>query len=1541
MYKKMIGLILAISMLIVSLPILALPLAAQETAELDSTSFMADRVVSTTADPMTYYAWAEANSGLDKTAETYEDDLAAYMNTEAAKAAFREYYFTMGKVVWSGDWMTGGIHNTTGAFEPIAYHTQFVAPTWQKWSGAQWYSTRSAAETFMTQYLAGSTNIKLWDKANIPLHSYVTSTNAGRSSLSYKAYFSYTYTVPAEKSGLVQLAILPDNYTVVNSTACFCVMLNDEIVWPSDADISKPQTTWGTGYTSKYQLVAAVAEIALTVKSGDQIHFVATDKSANTVKLNPRITYTDSGAWVPTTSTAGKDLLMSPSSSTGLSLLTYEQFCAQELTTTDETSKAAYKDYVLNFTSAITWTGNWSAGNSVLSGNAYVYEPIAYRLAHASASWSALKSVGSRYTTASAMISILDKHLISDAGTTDDLWKQNGVIYGMKSNVNGVSSLLNSKNGSNAGVCTWAYTVPNGVTELSPSASSATVYAGASKANNTRVCIMKNGVPVWPTGATTDAATWATKTTQGWAAVYPTADELNNAWANVKISVQPGDVISVCYKEGGADVQHKCAFSMTDTKTSTTETYAYNGFTSKENPVTYAAFCAANSTARAAATAYAKHAYAQYLLEKTKVTYQGDWSLGQMTTGAAFRLLAYLNVLQGKTHTGGYTQTSNPYVATEEGMKDLLSAYLAGNTADMAGFASDAWLLGKAGYVAHASGANTLAYRYTMPQAGRVRLSLADGLCSDPNATMAVCVMLDGKVIWPSDALIDKTDTWAVLTSNTLDRLNKTLSSVKPYAEEGKHLDFLVNLQGAAAGSTYSLNPCVEIFSPIAELFELQGSATLGRAFGAVFIATYPDKTVADAADVTLSPSSAIAAHITQTITDVENDNGTLTRYYYLSGFAASELTEPISYTIQASAYGESKTASGSVAVADLISYHLKIEGGEVDIGDETSTLALATLNYAAAAQNYFSHNISKPANATVPEGQREPGVKISDREIADLSTRKTEGAVLHYTQASLLLNEVVTLKLALDANAPIADLTSLSLVVKTADGSIYEANTLIAYRDDDKNHTRIKAYADIPMLYYSSELTFGVYCDGVLISDELTYGVGCYAKRTYGTSDKQDAVLDSMLMLGDAATDYRNNVENVLTNGGAAIPANPGDTIDLSCYSVLIGGVVRTGSEVTWIVDCDELQIAQDRYVLAPTTAGSYRLLVVYDEYVIATAVAVCDENGEYTVDTVDKNTAAIIDLSAYGAAAELAGATVPDYWTWALNVAAYTVDQNEKKAGGGMSSFFFVTDTHWENNNKKTFDIANYLYEEAGIQHLVFGGDYINGSTTIEAAEPKVAAFLAAMETFRGDWYAVRGNHDNNGAWEPETAGDVWTDAEYYEKFHQYSANAREDGELYNYVDDADAKIRYYFFDDGSTNPYGATDVNTAAYATQMAWLKETAATLEEGWGIVVVQHRPRDFANQLLPVLNEIDKTNDVIAVFGGHHHRDLSTLTDGGYYIITTTSDAGGSTSAGDPITPNRTPGTSIEQLMEIVQIDRVNRKVYLIRVGAGASRVFDY
>ena len=59
-------------------------IAGGGTAFVTSTATAGVRAVSTTTDPMTYYAWAEANCGLDTASETYVDDLAAYMNTDAA-----------------------------------------------------------------------------------------------------------------------------------------------------------------------------------------------------------------------------------------------------------------------------------------------------------------------------------------------------------------------------------------------------------------------------------------------------------------------------------------------------------------------------------------------------------------------------------------------------------------------------------------------------------------------------------------------------------------------------------------------------------------------------------------------------------------------------------------------------------------------------------------------------------------------------------------------------------------------------------------------------------------------------------------------------------------------------------------------------------------------------------------------------------------------------------------------------------------------------------------------------------------------------------------------------------------------------------------------------------------------------------------------------------------------------------------------------------------------------------------------------------------
>ncbi len=172
---------------------------------------------------------------------------------------------------------------------------------------------------------------------------------------------------------------------------------------------------------------------------------------------------------------------------------------------------------------------------------------------------------------------------------------------------------------------------------------------------------------------------------------------------------------------------------------------------------------------------------------------------------------------------------------------------------------------------------------------------------------------------------------------------------------------------------------------------------------------------------------------------------------------------------------------------------------------------------------------------------------------------------------------------------------------------------------------------------------------------------------------------------------------------------------------------------------------------------------------------------------------------------------------------------------------------------------------------------------------------------------------------------------------------------------MDDATAKIRYYFLADYSNGPTKDnvdTDtkegVNAVAYADQLAWLQKTAADLEEGWGIIVTEHRmfasgpntnptTSEFYDALIPVLNEIDAKNEIIAVFSGHTHWDAAVQTTGGYYVIATTNDGG----AADPYLPALEAGTNHEQRMDIVQIDRENHKIYLTRVGSGECRTFTW
>ncbi len=1845
---------------------------AEENKDLGSSRFVTDRQVSVTSDPMTYSAWAAENGKTES------------MNDDATKAAYREYFFTKGKVIWSGDWMTGGINRSTGRFEPIAYHAQFAGSTWDTWTGSSWYSTKSATDAFLTQYLNGATNVLLWGVENVPFHvDLPTKPNSARFSKANVAYFSFAYTVPADMAGTVELSVLDYGYTSINTTTRMIIMLNDEIVWPNNGNSVSvsDSSTWKTDIQSIAHLNAALGELSLEVETGDMIHFVITDGGANTVKLDPCVTrvkepapkastsiydgalglpidekafadycakeldpdldsskqaykdyvlnYTEklvwtgdwtaggsavkNGAlvyepieysiyhsgkgWSDALSNSGTHYMASESfietllndylksstakpshwsrqyvvygrydkdrrvpmgllNSTGLAagyqtwmytvpsgvseitpyfssdsylfgqkpsaetyicimkngvpvwpagatvdntstwakkgngysgdaptaaelnaawsslkisvtegdqiafayvdkvsdklcgyrfgvidnatnakniydpqiasysvgdvplsyaefcaansparasgsayaqseeflysyirdeyvgqLMTYAEFCAQPLVPEDESSKQAYRDYVLNYTEKLVWTGDWTAGGSVVKNGALVYEPITYSIYHSGKGWSdAISNSGTHYmATKSTVATILNEYLKSSTAKPSHWGKDYG-IYARYNNNNRIPMGLLNSTKTTTSYQTWMYTVPSGVSEITPYFSSDSYLWGATSSTETYICVMKNGVPVWPAGATVDnTSTWAKKG-NGYEGNAPTAAELNAAWSSLKISVTEGDQIAFAYVDKVSDKPCAYRFGIIDNATGTKNIYdpAKASKSVGDVPLSYTEFCAANSPARAPGAAYTQNAdfLYSYILAETAVSQQGDWNIGQLASSDDFRPLANLIVINGKSAIDGYGMGSTIYATTDAGMRNMLDAYLSGETVYLSMLTDDEVFClapnGKyAAYVVGNSDDTVTAYRYTMMQNGRVHLSLNDASAFD-NGNTYVCVTKNGEVIWPNNASFDDKSTWATLTASNMSEINSSLASATPYLQKGDNIDFCLATDSTVAGDDAFLMPCVKI-----GVGELPLGATLDERYSGVQVSTsgrvslkfyYSTFGNADAfvAEI-INPVSGDVKTINYPISDLTK---TADGYCVSVPLAPSQMTYNVKvYAVK----GEDKSTAMEYSVAK---YAQEVLGSSKYSDSHDAMRAL--LNWGAMAQVRFNEATDVLANTDVYAMGTNPINGVS-------SIAYSKGTV---TNGTTITGATMNLNLKPD------NIEALFYVNYTGNGTLTatvskNGETPVSTSVMRSGNRWVVKISNVPANLFNTPYTVTITdgTDTFVATKTIVEYLGKILESDYDDATKNTAKAMYQLyqaVTGDFEENCDHNVAAHYSNGivsagltcsecfellsnavstNVGVPATPGATIDLSKYPVVIDGEIIPGDQVNWIAGCSELidYMVGGRYAKAPATPGIYEMAVVSDEKSILVSLVVPDANGNYSAPVTKLNADAEIDLSAYGAKAEADGSEVPEYWEWALNVTAYNAQENEKKVSDpkNMSSFLFVTDMHWEENARNTIKIANYLRAEIGFENLYFGGDYMNGNKDLSIATETAASWLAEMETFKGKWYAARGNHDQNASYRPLSLDHVWTDAEYYQNILQYADNPdTSEDKLYSYIDDTDAKIRYYFladYSDGLTkdnvNTSTKPGVNTVLYAEQLAWLQDTAKGLDEGWGIVVTEHRlyksrdingvnhPSEFYDALIPILNEIDKTNEVIAVFAGHSHREIATLTEGGYYVYAAPHD--GNTSEVNNHLPYTEYGTNREQRMVYVQIDRENRKIYITRIGMGVNLELDY
>ena len=199
------------------------------------------------------------------------------------------------------------------------------------------------------------------------------------------------------------------------------------------------------------------------------------------------------------------------------------------------------------------------------------------------------------------------------------------------------------------------------------------------------------------------------------------------------------------------------------------------------------------------------------------------------------------------------------------------------------------------------------------------------------------------------------------------------------------------------------------------------------------------------------------------------------------------------------------------------------------------------------------------------------------------------------------------------------------------------------------------------------------------------------------------------------------------------------------------------------------------------------------------------------------------------------------------------------------------------------------------------------------------------------------------------------------------------------YYYLDDSESKTRYIILNSFWSKWEGRADGfvediqhsffhNGMFGPKQLSWFAEKALDMPDGYGAVIIVHSAfdaKDF-NVFKGIVDaysgkttyvgsyegvrdwqsstvSVDYTNvngEILAVFQGHKHEDASyeIYADVPCINITTT---GAYWSVKDDYKIPRVKGTSTEFSVDVVVIDRVDRKIFLVRLGAGYDRVVEY
>lgn len=464
------------------------------------------------------------------------------------------------------------------------------------------------------------------------------------------------------------------------------------------------------------------------------------------------------------------------------------------------------------------------------------------------------------------------------------------------------------------------------------------------------------------------------------------------------------------------------------------------------------------------------------------------------TTGEG-AYLGHSNWSVGKVAADGYTKFAYVNAAGWIGAEGALqNLWAAGN----GGMKLDTQSLAATG------GDSAVALRYTAEFDGTLVPSVTRFVIqgdSYENAADYFFIALNGKIVWPESATAyndtDRGYPVTVADGDASAAMTAAMAETALQVKKGDSLDFIMYRPTEADYLHVSYGPAVTYTAINYGPDFANSQVIVNEEFGV--------KLNLDAASM-FAGATNLGAYVDGEF--VAAVDGAIT----VDGIAPKKVADK--FTLQpACTLGEDELrgAEITVSVADLLMQHVNS-----DTSDKTSNLAIATLNYAAAAQVYFGYNTENLANEALSPAQKIVG--FAGEYTKEVAVEGEANGIAKIHSATLILRDKVSLK----------------FVYKNCAENFAENYELAVIKDG------AVAARFAPTLCEGQTTTYKFILDGVMpgewntdytvaivekgadtpVAETVTYGVMTYLSRMQDNQNVDD-ICAAMLALYEAANAY------------------------------------------------------------------------------------------------------------------------------------------------------------------------------------------------------------------------------------------------------------------------------------------------------------------------------------------------------------------------------------------------------------------------------------